>query len=306
MTVFIKFWNSYTWVDWSSREFLDEAELYAEQQSARQTTNLHTIGIFQSDSDKNPIMVFLNGQKYADPYHDATLNELGVLQGWSNDVDEWFDTLAQVMGLDPAEDDKTTSELMEEILEVLRGNEDSLTDSVFNGERARLTTSFSDVETGCGDFAKGYVGFVNSDDDDIVFSPFDNDSGYGFFLNRSDFELVETFVYATRSRPPGFGTVPEGFRMHSEEQTPEYPYGQIVYDRKLTQDEIYRYELMPVSPNAYKYQIGDKVDWCGTEAIVEDHEWNRWILLRGVNDPTQTQRVREDDEDLYPWEDELG
>lgn len=70
---------------------------------------------------------------------------------------------------------------------------------------------------------------------------------------------VECFIYATRNRPPMYGTVPEGWRTVSELQTEDTPYGTISYERKLTEAELYKWEIYPVSGNAFEFAIGSRV-----------------------------------------------
>ena len=63
-----------------------------------------------------------------------------------------------------------------------------------------------------------------------------------------------------RSRPAGYGHCPDN-RQAAEWDDPDklYPFGFVSYHRKLTQDELYKWEMDPVSENAYQFKIGDKV-----------------------------------------------
>lgn len=67
-----------------------------------------------------------------------------------------------------------------------------------------------------------------------------------------------THLYATRSRPAMYGTVPPGFTVVSEEQTDLTPFGTISYETQLDALTCWKYELR----NLFKdYKVGDKVSW---------------------------------------------
>lgn len=57
-----------------------------------------------------------------------------------------------------------------------------------------------------------------------------------------------TYQYVMRNRPPMYGTAPTGFRVVSDARGEDGSYGVIEYDRPLTPREIYRYELVLLSP----------------------------------------------------------
>lgn len=65
------------------------------------------------------------------------------------------------------------------------------------------------------------------------------------------------YRYGLRNRPAMYGTVPEGWR--DEQPHVSYPYGTIAYDRKLTHEEMYRYELCPANEAAFDFRVGDRV-----------------------------------------------
>jgi hypothetical protein len=50
--------------------------------------------------------------------------------------------------------------------------------------------------------------------------------------------------YGFRSRPPGYGTCPEGFIIGSQGNLDIYPYGTIDYPRMLAWEEVNRYSLV--------------------------------------------------------------
>src|SRR5258708_538735 len=82
---------------------------------------------------------------------------------------------------------------------------------------------------------------------------------------------AEHFVYAPVNRPAGYGTVPVGYLWVSN--IGGYDYGTVTYAWKLTPEEMYRYELYPVSHNAYQHAIGSRVLVNGQdEATVMAHE----------------------------------
>lgn len=59
------------------------------------------------------------------------------------------------------------------------------------------------------------------------------------------------WVYGCRNRPPMYGTVPEGYTSVGEDTRytlPQHPYGVVRYNRPLTPREIYKFELLPMSP----------------------------------------------------------
>jgi len=64
------------------------------------------------------------------------------------------------------------------------------------------------------------------------------------------------YIYGMRSRPAMYGTCPPGF---AEIENQDYPYGCVAYDAPLSPQDIYRYELIPHSPNTYPVAVGDVV-----------------------------------------------
>jgi hypothetical protein len=69
---------------------------------------------------------------------------------------------------------------------------------------------------------------------------------------------TETYVYMTLSRPAMYGTAPEGFLLNASPRD-ETGVDEIAYTRQLTVEEIKKYELVPVTPNAYPFSTGQKV-----------------------------------------------
>ena len=55
------------------------------------------------------------------------------------------------------------------------------------------------------------------------------------------------YTYNMRRRPLDFGTAPDGWVDYLPDKS---RWGWIVYSRQLTDDEIYEYELEPVSSNS--------------------------------------------------------
>ena len=79
---------------------------------------------------------------------------------------------------------------------------------------------------------------------------------------------TDIYVYATRSRPAFIGTVPEGYYGLDDDETEDYPYGMIWYTRKLTDEEIWKYELQRVSRNTYPHQVGEAIRCKDADAVV--------------------------------------
>jgi hypothetical protein len=85
----------------------------------------------------------------------------------------------------------------------------------------------------------------------------------------SDLTIIpepEKFIYGCTSRPPEYASVPEGWT--DADEHPDYRHGTITYFWQLTPDEVYRYELLPVSENAYRYGLGEKVLLRGVDEAV--------------------------------------
>lgn len=70
--------------------------------------------------------------------------------------------------------------------------------------------------------------------------------------------MAETFTYGLFNRPAMYGTVPAGFT--NAQDNKEFAYGTIDYDHRLTDEEIYRYELARFSPNTFDLPIGATVE----------------------------------------------
>lgn len=68
----------------------------------------------------------------------------------------------------------------------------------------------------------------------------------------------EMFTYGLFNRPAMYGTVPAGFT--NEQEHGQFAYGTVDYDRRLTDEEIYRYEMARVSPNTFDLPIGESVE----------------------------------------------
>lgn len=70
----------------------------------------------------------------------------------------------------------------------------------------------------------------------------------------------ETYVYGMRNRPAMYGTCPVGFREVNFAHKDLCPnHGYVAYNRQLTPDELYKWEMFPASKNAYPFQVGDRV-----------------------------------------------
>lgn len=55
------------------------------------------------------------------------------------------------------------------------------------------------------------------------------------------------FTYGLTFRPAGIGTVPKGRIVGSNKSSADFPvFGTIDYSRKLTEDELYQFELVKV------------------------------------------------------------
>lgn len=70
--------------------------------------------------------------------------------------------------------------------------------------------------------------------------------------------MTETFTYGLFNRPAMYGTVPASFT--NEQSHKDFAYGTIDYSHRLTDEEIYRYELARVSPNTFDLPIGATVE----------------------------------------------
>jgi hypothetical protein len=70
--------------------------------------------------------------------------------------------------------------------------------------------------------------------------------------------MAETFTYGLFNRPAMYGAVPAGFT--NAQDNKEFAYGTIDYDHRLTDEEIYRYELARFSPNTFDLPIGATVE----------------------------------------------
>jgi hypothetical protein len=88
-----------------------------------------------------------------------------------------------------------------------------------------------------------------------------------------------THLYATRSRPAMFGTVPPGFKIESEEQTDLTPFGTISYEAPLDALTCWKYELRNLFED---YKVGDEVVWveggkvCAGKIFQIDDKWTIW------------------------------
>lgn len=88
-------------------------------------------------------------------------------------------------------------------------------------------------------------------------------------------------TYTTKYRPPGFATVPAGFRFVASGKDNPLPlrtdlprsphrFGVVAYDRPLTAREIEAYEMVPIDPGApqppptARRRHEEGVDWIAT------------------------------------------
>lgn len=95
----------------------------------------------------------------------------------------------------------------------------------------------------------------------------------------------ELYRYAMRNRPAGYGTCPDG-RIIAEDKPNLYSeatphYGTVSYTRKLTEKELYKWEMSPDSENAYTWPIGATVEdrESGEVLIVSAHHPRNWYTL---------------------------
>ncbi len=85
------------------------------------------------------------------------------------------------------------------------------------------------------------------------------------------------YRYGMCNRPAGYGTCPEGWS--DERESNEYSYGTIAYERRLTPEELTKWEMEPVSANAYTYPVGahvlvHEVDEARVEALAPRGRYN--------------------------------
>jgi len=66
-------------------------------------------------------------------------------------------------------------------------------------------------------------------------------------MTRTNKAVTVLYTYNMRRRPLDFGTAPDGWVDYLPDKS---RWGWIVYSRQLTDDEIYEYELEPVSSNS--------------------------------------------------------
>src|SRR5689334_13240138 len=89
----------------------------------------------------------------------------------------------------------------------------------------------------------------------------------------------EVYTYGLFNRPAMYGTVPTGFT--NEQEHEQFAYGTVDYDHRLTDEEIYRYEMARFSPNTFDISIGAKVerlDACEGGYTVKAYYRGRYIL----------------------------
>ncbi len=89
---------------------------------------------------------------------------------------------------------------------------------------------------------------------------------------------AELYEYALFNRP-AVEAAPKGWQIGSP-ASERFDYGTITYTRKLTDKEVYDYELYPVSPNAFAFQVGDRVlvNDCDTATIMRQEMRNRYTV----------------------------
>ena len=108
-------------------------------------------------------------------------------------------------------------------------------------------------------------------------------------------ETEQEYVYAPLNRPAFYGTAPEGFTIKSEEQTDTLPYGTITYTRKLTAQELYKWEMIPVSANAYIYAVGSRVlvNDCDDATVVGHAPRGRYIVKFDCTGTTENVHIKQ-------------
>ncbi len=108
-------------------------------------------------------------------------------------------------------------------------------------------------------------------------------------------ETEQEFVYAPLNRPAFYGTAPEGFTVKSDEQTDALPYGTVSYTRKLTAQELYKWEMIPVSPNAYIYAVGSRVlvNDCDDATVTEHAPRGRYIVKFDCTGTTENVHIKQ-------------
>lgn len=101
-------------------------------------------------------------------------------------------------------------------------------------------------------------------------------------------ENATAFEYATLNRPAMYGTVPEGFTVIS---SPHDDNGLeiISYEHQLTDDQLKRYELIPVNDNAYSFKIGDRVlvNDCDEATIIGFATRGRYKVIYAFDETTE-------------------
>jgi len=69
--------------------------------------------------------------------------------------------------------------------------------------------------------------------------------------------MAEEYRYGMYNRPAGYGTAPDGW--FNPQRAEDYIYETVAYPRKLTAQELYKWQMFPVSDNAYAFQVGERV-----------------------------------------------
>lgn len=110
---------------------------------------------------------------------------------------------------------------------------------------------------------------------------------------------VEYYTYTMQNRPASYGTCPEGRIVERDvyhlmsETDPNF--GTVTYTRKLTADELYKWEMRPASDNAYLYPIGARVmaNMDQDAATVTGHDHGFVTVRYDCNDETVGHRESE-------------
>lgn len=110
-------------------------------------------------------------------------------------------------------------------------------------------------------------------------------------------QSAREYRYGMRNRPAMYGTAPEGWRDGgADERDPNNPFVTVIYDRPLTADELYRYEMYPVNDEAYNalgFEIGGwllhgpdlgqivRFETRGYMEVLSPsalHQWRTWLV----------------------------
>lgn len=87
-----------------------------------------------------------------------------------------------------------------------------------------------------------------------------SDLDYDWHEDHNVYPREGVYTYGMINRP-AIEAAPKGWFNPDHNAIPFFPvtYGTVDYNRKLTEAELHAYEMVPVSANAHRFQIGDQV-----------------------------------------------